>query len=65
VFFEKWAWKLAAAPTVTEVLFIKTSFNLALQTGLVFAVITYQATSTGILISLTADAVDSAWSQQF
>jgi hypothetical protein len=63
--FHQRAWKLAAASAVAEILLVKTSFNLAFQAGLAFAVIAYQASCTGILKFLAAYAVDSAGCQQF
>ena len=40
VFLKQWAWKLTAASTVDEILFVKTSFNFAFQASLALAVVT-------------------------
>ncbi len=63
VFLKQWAWKLTAASAIAEILFVKAGFNLALQTGLIFTVITNQTACTRILISLATDAVNPAGSQ--
>jgi hypothetical protein len=65
VLFHQWAWKLAAAATIAEIFRIKAGFNLALQAGLAFAIITNKTSCTWILIFLAADAVDSAWRKKF
>ena len=61
VLFHLWAWKLAAASAVAEVLLVKAGLDLALQACLALAVVVYQATCTGVLEFFAAYAVDSAW----
>jgi hypothetical protein len=41
VFFKLGAWKLTASPAIAEILLVEAGFNLALQTGFIFAVIAY------------------------
>jgi hypothetical protein len=63
--FNQWARKLAASPAIAEIFGIKAGLDFAFQAGFGLAVISNQTSAAWIFIFLAADAIDSAWSQQF